>query len=62
MILIFAFGSKMSYIDEHLYSESENDRSDIFNAKNVLGLFTFLSFSCDSGIFIFARLISFIKF
>ena len=52
----------MSYIDEHLYSESENDRSDIFNAKNVLGLFTFPSFSCDSGIFIFARLISFIKF
>ena len=35
MILIFAFGSKMSYNDEHLYSESEKDRSDIFNSKNV---------------------------
>ena len=36
MILIFAaFGSKKSYTDKHLYSESENDHSDIFNPKQV---------------------------
>ena len=36
MILIFAaFGSKKRYTDKHLYSESENDHSDIFNLKQV---------------------------
>ena len=35
-ILIFsAFGSKKSYTDKHLYSESENDHSDIVNPKQV---------------------------
>ena len=52
MILIFAFRSKMSYTDKHLQSESENNKSDIFNPKTMQGPFTFSRFSCDDGIFI----------
>ena len=34
-ILIFALGSKISYTDEYLSSESENNHSDIFDSKTV---------------------------
>ena len=35
MILIFALGSKISYTDKYLSSESENDQSDILNSKTM---------------------------
>ena len=35
MILIFASGSKVSYTDKYLSSESENDHSDILNSKTM---------------------------
>ena len=34
-ILIFVLGSKISYTDEYLFSESENDHNDIFDPKTV---------------------------
>ena len=34
-ILLFALGSKISYTDEYLSSESENNHSDIFDSKTV---------------------------
>ena len=34
-ILMFALGSKISYTDEYLSSESENNHSDIFDLKTV---------------------------
>ena len=34
-ILIFVLGSKISYTDEYLFSESENDHNDIFAPKTV---------------------------
>ena len=34
-ILVFALGSKISYTDEYLSNESENDHSDIFNSKTM---------------------------
>ena len=60
MILKFALGSKISYNDEYLSSESEKNNSNTFNSKTKC-LFTFFCFSCDGGIFILARLLGFIK-
>ena len=34
-ILIFVLGSKISYADEYLFSESENDHKDIFDSKTM---------------------------
>ena len=34
-ILIFALGSKISYTDEYLSSESENNHNDIFDLKTM---------------------------
>ena len=46
-IFIFALGSKISYTDEYLSSESENDHSDIFDPR---------SFRCKVFLFFLAFL------
>ena len=43
-ILIFALGSKISYTDKYLSSESENDHSDILNSKTSKVFLLFFAF------------------
>ena len=56
-ILKFALGSKISYTDEYLSSESETITAIFLIQKLCKVFFTFSRFSCDGGIFTLARLL-----